>query len=54
MEYGLCYKNHVILKAKLATIELKIEKTFIKVQSIALNKSIPFSKGKLKGYYTDF
>lgn len=40
--FGLCYKNHVILKAKLATIELKIEKTYIKAQSIALNKSIPF------------
>lgn len=43
LEYGICYKNPVSLKATFLTIELYIKKTFIiKAQSIPLKTTIPF------------
>lgn len=43
LEYGICYKNPIILKAKFPTIELYIKKMFIiKAQSIPLKTTTSF------------
>lgn len=43
LEYGICLKTPVILKAKFSTIELYIKKMFIiKAQSIPLKTTTPF------------
>lgn len=43
LEYGICLKKPVILKAKFSTIELYIKKMFIiRAQSIPLKTTTPF------------